>query len=1282
MDSVIPAPLKRSALRKARQRIAAGAVPFGSKPFTSTLTRVLPIADAIDDAVWAVARDAALTFRGVGPGSLFDLLIHVHADGWRLFSSGADREAFLLQSQFDASAFDTAIQLIVGAVLPGFSAAALRATLAASPRGVGSDTDAAVLAARLARGLGASKAHIADPPALARSLADALTEAFPTWRGLAAVGSHTGEVIDRVLADTGHRLPSLANGWSVSLAAPPRQLGVPTLAFDPHSPVITEADPSARFAAVVARYLPEAGVVGQAGVAKAVQSLITTPNGNAMSWLFSMGRRALRDRPVTVLTEALQISGVRAERALADLIVRVQALPPLTPLGERAYPDARASLQGSIDSLISNYLNRLAELDASATRLASAPLDAPALLTDPATLAAVLQGMPFTAEDIVTLYADQSARYASVLAALSVLCGRIAPGDDGFAPVLAAIESFGQWTDRFQAVIGQVNQRLKQLDRSDLRMVGPLTGENRWKSLVSLTPPEAPPIELIPQLDAELKSIVAASRDAFNHLTAVYHPTFAGALEMARQDVRQAMDLFARRRKQETASVDIDALARRKLLDQVARLTRRGSAGLARAFLIEAEAQGLTRSGAASERSLRGFVLSGEQRIYAHPLSRVRSIVRLEKQGLASLDVGRMLAALYRDAGDRQDVREQLLIRFAEQTMLLSGLPERIALKDIRWTTPSATGVAPAIDLRDRNGTVARSEVIKAFVSTFHSRATGLLYRLGRPRFSERYDIRCFVGPTVMFVPRDGEWKPPAQYRVGKFEFLLSNPGIPWKTAGKTLDTVPTARWLVKHAQAAATGTPEYQAILSLLAQLPHDWVITCDFAGAPVFEGVYPSAGTISGWFTRKGYRLDPPRHFAGTLLAAFKDVSLSPHGLTFERLFERQGDAVVEIERRAYASIPVGGELPAGDPWVPRHLIGLDLGEAGLGVCVKQIETGQETTAFLRTKRVRRLARSQEHYRKKIQPRQAFRKPHSLSMELAVKAAIGELCGLIDNLMVRYDGVPVFESGIASARGSNKMVQRVYAGVLQRYAYVSNNQSAQALRQSHWFGASRFEYAYGTDVVPAARELTTRAVTKAKVETVFRPASGGPGVVVSGYRTSLQCSCCGRDPVLMIEDAIAGGQVAFQTNAEGIGNLELPGGAVGLRLEAPSPNPSTQRAARRRKRRAPFEVLANRTYTLTRKIDQAELIATVRRALRRPAPSVGTIGTSQWEFHCPLLGCQRVLLADVNAATNLVRRYVQRVRTADEMRSRWDDAEVRAQFATVIASRSKTKDDDADDA
>ncbi|TXI04136.1 MAG: hypothetical protein E6Q76_12955 [Rhizobium sp.] len=1270
----IPFPvLKRSTLRKARQRIAAGSITAGERPFNSTVTRVVPVKDPVSDQVWAVAREAAMTLRGFGQGSLFDMLIHLHADGFRLFPSGREREAFFLKDLFDPTEFDDGARRAFGDVMPGFTANSLREILGAPARKCGKVTSVEILLPRLSKGLGVKKS--AAPPEVLSSLAAALCEAFPTWSLLTAVDGGVGKVIDDVLRTHGSRLPSLEKAWSTNLPEVPKGLGVPTLAFDDQAPAQSEQTPTGRFAGVVARYLAETFASNPEATAgdasKAVQAKVTTPNGNALSWLFAVGRRAMCSTTLDELAIGLNITSPRGRHALSSLKERMMALPALSVLGERAYPDSRATLQGTVDSLIANYVNRLFELSSSATSIAQTKLILPAAIQGDT---AVFDGMPFSAEDVGALFEQLPSEIAKLEHAVKVLVGKERTSTLGYQKAVDDVDEFGVWASSVDAVIGQINARLKTLERAQ-EPLGKLMGDGKLKRLVNIHEPEGPAVEIIPVLDQELQDVLTSCRTAFADLEARYPMTVAKAQRHAEAEVRNALELASRKEGGlSLASADVPALAKRKILEPIISIARRSSPAMATAVLTECLRQKLIVKGTGSERSLRGYVLSGEQVIYAHPLSRRRSIVRLDREGLQNFDALEFLDALQKDATQRTNVRESLIVEMARQSLLLSALPDRIEIGAISWQTPSQNQHAPWANLRPVNGTVGRSETIKSFTAVFHSRISGLLYRLNRQKFMEKYDLRCFIGSTLLFSPKNADWAPPPQYRHGRFSALLARSDFPWEGAeGTHANAVRLAKFLIDETR-NATDLQQAIAAKALLAQLPHDWVVCCDFDGAPSYEGAFVSAGEVSAWAKRSGYLLTPPRHFAGAFLEGFKSTKISPHGLTFERMLERDGDSVIETGRRVTAAFPITQEVaPAAQPWKPRHLAGLDLGEAGLGVCLKNLDNGHEQTLLLKTRKTRLLAHSAEHYRRKDQPRQVFRKQYNQSSENAIKAAIGEVCGLIDNLIARYDAVPVFESQAAAARGSNRMVARVYAGVLQRYTYVVGNGAADATRTSHWLGANRWSYSFGADVIPKVRDLSPEVLRSIKKpENVFRDALGFPGVLANAWRTSMICSVCGTDPIGALEEAIAANQISFVTDNEGEGSLDLGDGRkVTLRVEVPTSSALTKREASRRKRRAPWEAKVGTVWTLTRKSHRDDLLTTIRRSLRRPSSTFQGSTTKQWEFHCPC--CGQIQQADVNAASNLVRRYF--VRASDNARARqhWaDDSKRLAFIASMGPDRS----------
>jgi hypothetical protein len=796
-------------------------------------------------------------------------------------------------------------------------------------------------------------------------------------------------------------------------------------------------------------------------------------------------------------------------------------------------------------------------------------------------------------------------------------------------------------------------------------------GGGRWKKLVETRDREPEAMIIRPQLQGQLAELLQRSESAFRALADAHSMSWDGVVAHEIEDEREELETARRRGRLSDEAVkraDLPVLARRRILDRIARVCRRAHGALGQALVDALLAQGIVKAGALSERSLKAYVFSGECAMHSSAYDPRKRLVVLERDALLALDVDAVFTTLEVAANRAALVRDALLVRFAREALLLSSLPAHVR--------PSAVALSggneglPWVDLRSGPEGLRRSEVIKAYVATFHSAASGLLHRLNKTQFIEQWDLRCFVGPTALFVPQSQPWTLPPQFRVGRFGAVLDAAGLRESVEKGPVDGASFARDLARWTR-ANKDAPSVKDAMQLLSQVPHRWAVACEFEGAPVYEGGLVSNGELISWGERRALQIVTPRHFAGELRAAFDEAKLSPHGLIFERHFERDGETIREVSRRVVAAIPVARPLVAAErAWEPRAVVGLDINEAHLGAVIRDLKTGEETQLLLPVRKTYRLAHSETRYRTRQQPRQQFRSAYSRAAEDAIKAAIGEVCSLIDNLIAHYRAIPVFESGLTRARASNQMVKRVFAGVVQHYAFLAGNQASNAIRQSHWFGGGRWSYpSVGMDLTPDARAAGPRVV-KLDAAKAFRPAMGFPGVLVSGYRTSLICSACGLDAPALLDAAADAGQRVVTSDEEGIITLRVNGVDHRLRIERPSPNKATQDYARSKKRRSPWEVAANETWDLGKKRDRAALASMIKAGLRRPPASVQGRHTSKSVFHCPNVDCAIVFSAEVNAGANIARRYLDRVHGLRVAHDRWDDTAVRAQIQARFAS------------
>ena len=151
-----------------------------------------------------------------------------------------------------------------------------------------------------------------------------------------------------------------------------------------------------------------------------------------------------------------------------------------------------------------------------------------------------------------------------------------------------------------------------------------------------------------------------------------------------------------------------------------------------------------------------------------------------------------------------------------------------------------------------------------------------------------------------------------------------------------------------------------------------------------------------------------------------------------------------------------------------------------------------------------------------------------------------------------------------------------------------------------------------------------------------------------------------------------------ANYSNGAGEGVLSLPDGELRIRIEQPTQNKSTQRAARARNRRAPWEVIPNRSWDLGKKGDRQSLATLIKRGMRRPKAEVAGRQTKFGQFHCANVACQAVQSSETNAAANISRRYLERTRSMGDACNEWGVPDRRAEHAERLRERLQIKERD----
>lgn len=1262
IEKALRTPMKRSALRKARQRIARGSKATAGRPLSAIYTRVFPLQDACSEPLWTAIPEARSALHSFASPSMFDVLMVLHSNRLRLFAKDGERMAFVSQTELTKAGFDERAQDLFGEDYPSFSLAGLLDVLTTLPRKVGRECDPQLLARRLAAAMGArpdGEEYEAPTPVL--QIAEALAERFDTWLELRDGMAEAARIVDAVLASLGYDLPPTE--FAVAAADVKNEsyapLGKATIAYDPLRPPISEDTPSAQFAGVVASYLPECGGIRDPKAAKSLQQRITTANGNGLSWLFGVGKNRLSELNSRELSEALGVVSDEDIARVAAFQDALQSLPPLRAFGDGVYASSRTTLQGIVDSLIANYAKRLLELVQALEEIGHKPASYPQELAeiDPDL---IYTGLAYGQDYVRSLYDRQADEIQDCQTALSILTGEQAAKPGDYAAAVESMERFNAYLNRFARVLSELQNRVSDaVERGDLLDTSiPIP---RWlantSKLVEIGDPLLSPEAAYPLLEQELDEVVSARRQHFFSLSRDLELTERRVLEVYEARIHQSLDDASKRGRDNRQSANLQELAHRQLLQRVGGAVKRCGPALSELFAQKLVAAGVVPERGSARKALNAYLFSRGCVLYKHPLStRRQRIVDLDLPALQRIDCLSLLAELSEAAAAAGDNRSALALEGASMAISLSALPDAVprhlvlhpaleSLENAEWLALDPSG----------SDHIPSSEVQKLFNAGYNSRINGLTWQLAREQFVERSEIRCFMGGNkAMFVPTPGSWTPPPQLDDSTLGAVLREAGVS-DESGAGFDTVATAKAILSRARDLRQGESQHRHAMKLLSQLPHRWAVVTDFPDAPQYEGLIADKGQIAnGWGTRRGYLIETPRHFETELLSAFLGAKVSPPTLMFERHLERTEEGLRETAKRVTANIPIQSLITTGEDWAPRHILGIDLGEAGIGVTLIRLSDSRETSDFVPIRRIRKLIRSVQHYRQRQQPRQSYRRAFSESLELAKQAAVGEVCNAIDNLVARFDAIPVFEHSVGQFERGGRAIQTVYESVMARYVYTSNNEAKNVIRKSHWYGATQWQFPGLYEIDPKQRQVDISAAKLRNPDSLFRQAIGSPGVTVNAAGTSQHCSQCDRNPFDLLN---AAEKRKAKTDSEGTVTLGLPSGMTVLQLARPSVSRSRVSQARRRNERAPFEPVSNIEYNLDTKSGLSRLRRDIKISLRRPGLSVQDSGTSQGSYHCIFSDCGAVMHADVNASVNIARRWRNRIQRETELYDRFSE-------------------------
>ena len=1262
------------ALRNYRRKLAAYA--RSKDPMLTTKFKLeMPPASNLDFDACRQLYDAV---EGCGKGSLTYFLFSVVLSGFRLFASSTEVEVAASKKNLDEAGFRTALMKAASAELPNFTVGKLIKQLGTAPRSRGGKDiqfTREVIAREYRKSLcnavpkGADEAFVAS---LFDGVAAQIQAAFDSWNAVVRDRAGACAAVDRALEAFGV-FPSLKEMVLKSSAALPDKstiLWVEGLPF-----VSMESVAGAEPYAVVAMILGYADCPDE-DKAAFVQRHLTTNKASGLSWLFNKGLELFKTQDVETLCRLYHVPA-NERRRIEQIKAAAQAVPEQRSFYRGAKPfgyhDFRSSFAGRTNSWTKNYCKRLEEL-LSIAEAEDLQIRVPNL---------VRNGRDFL--DVADCRREEISALCRAFeqcrpAALSALKHLLGGNPQSASADVAAVKEYGRLVDRLAAIRNQLNNALNQAK-----------GERQspWQDFLADFASELAPwnkLSAFPKLNAmsggvpDVEAELLAARQQFRGVLDAQRSHFAALMSWARRSgiqvdvVGAAAQKTAARLKGRKAQSDPLELALRQTLQRIGRLVRDRSDPCAEAvrgwFKIERIF--------ASEKDFNKFFCNRQGSLYVSPFSARRHEPYALRSGLLDdrLRLWESFTAFVRDqrnAFPPQSSGGETFLRLEGLYigMVVAAIPCPIPQEEaaLRLSQAQQDDVLPeGLKLQLRQPHIEPSALSKAF-NAYMSLLSGSLILLRRERFYLRTKFLWVANNKLLYVPKNREWHlPQSRYANSETWRKIFESGVIQYAKSGAVDVLRT----FESACARLKMKRDAPELRMLLEQLPHDWcyevpirlektdrrnpsqdeldvikVVKKGEASTLLSPGrVRRSAvARLIGPCSHKS-RLDQlirsPANTAGDMtLLADQAMSCS---------FSDEAVPLRSETLQFSLAVPIAPEPVQASAVSPfKRIVSIDQGETGFSFAVFDLkDAGAErpipiAAGSVRIPSIRRLIKSVRRYRKGKQSTQKFNQRFDSTMFTLRENVAGDVCGAIAGLMARYHAFPILERQVGNLESGSKQLELVYKMVNTRFL-IDGTPAHQSERSSWWYGAQTWTLESLLEEVSDdyAADTAKRRTLVERAGKRYRPLLIGPGAAVNAKWTSRICSCCGGNVAELIERAKAAGMTEIPI--DGNGEVTLFGRTV--RLYGP-PNAEAKKKARRRNERADWNAPLT---PQTLKIDQFFKLAKAN--MRRPPKSLQSKDTSQSRYYCVFSDCPRHAQeqhADVNAAVNIGRRFLTRIRLRD---------------------------------
>lgn len=1165
---------------------------------------------------WDLVDKAYIQMHSLESGSLGNLLLSLHALGFRLFAKSSQATQFLAASGLTKAEkkLKEAIEKQSKVKLPQLTVARLYNALTSQVRGKGDETSVQPLVVRFHTDfLGAPlKADAKSPEIeLFTAMAEALVKHFDTWREMLAEPVASAKVVTEVLAkkakiEFDFVAPFQVLAEKTSYDGDLKSL---TFAFDPEAPLFsTDEQPDFLLKAICARYAQEgvnSGIEGVKKITKYVKECITTTNANGMGWFYNKAPSLV---PVATDEEVRSRIGIEPEHpSFIKLKSLLKEMREPALFSESVLADCRTAVQGMVDSTIANHFARSQD-SMEALKLVIEDTEIFDLLSS-ATQAGQLENLQGY-EQLSEILLERNDVLQAGVSGIEVLLGYSEKVID-FASVSEAIRSYDKakaLVDYFASAIGAINGARKTgaIDLEEIKLGA------HWNALIELFR-LGPAMQQVQEDRALIIAQLAQHQKDFDAMLQLMSSTYDLNFEKA---LANRAKHFAGQCKQtaKTALKTPELVAYRDLLSRLTNTAFRGSEALRRVALDALFKAGIVES----KLELREHIFSRKHYVFVSPLdTKPKKLVRLTERQPDLLEIiNEIKSAPSLNRSDR------LQLDLTYTSILLTGLPDKIETRFIDTKLVRERG-----DYRRRyqldRPVIDRTSAMSLISGAYRSTLSGLNYRANKTEFLVTRTFKPYTGQKIYIVPKQTNWCVPKQMFEGRFAAILSSKCCDWDEEG-ILNVANTAFSVAK-----CKDFPQ-DDILAFLKELPHRIYVSLGIAGWGVKEkaikindGKIESVSNVDG-LVPIARNTDNTQLEKVLQLMYSGGAKVSPPQVQFERAYRVVGDQVEERKdkRRVILQLPssINYAAEAGRQWEPKYILGIDPGVYGMGLSLVNYHTGEvKDSGFLHINSLIQYCKKRESHIKVTTPRQQYRAPYSDHLSKAQDAAVGDITHVIDRLIIEFSAVPVFEMPNNGKDPSDSVWQQVQA----LYCWGDNDAQNKA-REVHWKGTTHFD---------------TPLIRTPPAEKKGKPFTGYPGVRVGSYGNSFTCACCGRNAVEDLRQTVEKTKSIQMTD----GKLNLDGGTITLMM--PDPDSVVER---RHRNLGPVYIYAGtRPFSKLSKSSQSfyDLTNTIKRSIRRSPESRQSKQGINSVFVCPYEDCRHTSNADANASVNVAKKFIEQL-------------------------------------